>query len=468
MGPLKPSLLAAGLLASALGAHAAPEAINARAHAAIERAEAGGQWQHAINDLLAVLEASGPGTEGERLAIEALARHGDGQVVAPMVRAAQRSPETRARVAEALPRLIGRHPTRAMAYAFEDAAPEDQVLLLAAMRDREAPIVLPAMIAGLESRHAAVRDAALETMSTRTDQAAVLQFAALLADPGPLDAEVVRRASADLRDSIVASGDPTRIGYAHLLGFHLAEDDAGRREALAAMAAHPVAESLEVVRAALRDDSLSDAAAPAAVHAANGLVQQRRMDEAAALVRDAASATGRAAPDAGSVPESLGFLSNGWIAGPLRAETFEAGWEEPWAGEPRTRAIDPPAAPPLDWRPFDARATGGIVDFIAEFGQQDDCFAYVFVRFESDHEGPAQLRIGSDDGVAAWLNDRLVHEHRTFRGVLPDNDIAPIELVEGTNTLLLKISQGAAGWGFCVRLTDPDGWPIATTTEATR
>ena len=70
------------------------------------------------------------------------------------------------------------------------------------------------------------------------------------------------------------------------------------------------------------------------------------------------------------------------------------------------------------------------------------------------------VEIGSDDGVKAWLNGKVVHSNNVDRGEVTDQDTAPITLKQGTNELLLKITQGGGGWSACARIVGKDFKPI--------
>jgi formylglycine-generating enzyme required for sulfatase activity len=63
---------------------------------------------------------------------------------------------------------------------------------------------------------------------------------------------------------------------------------------------------------------------------------------------------------------------------------------------------------------------------------------------------------GSDDGIEVWLNGKCVLSRDVPRGVAPDQDRAPLDLVEGENRLLMKVFNISGGHGFYFRLTqDP-------------
>ncbi len=55
---------------------------------------------------------------------------------------------------------------------------------------------------------------------------------------------------------------------------------------------------------------------------------------------------------------------------------------------------------------------------------------------------------GSDDGIRAWLNGKLILSQDVSRGHGPNQDQAPIELQPGANHLLLKIHNTGGGHGF--------------------
>lgn len=59
-----------------------------------------------------------------------------------------------------------------------------------------------------------------------------------------------------------------------------------------------------------------------------------------------------------------------------------------------------------------------------------------------------ELRLGSDDGIRVWVNQKEVLNNKVTRGPAADQEKVTVELKEGENTLLIKISQGGGGAGF--------------------
>ncbi len=86
----------------------------------------------------------------------------------------------------------------------------------------------------------------------------------------------------------------------------------------------------------------------------------------------------------------------------------------------------------------------------------EQAVAYASAHIHTPEALDTHLLIGSDDGVRIWLNGRLVHSHPAYRGAYPDQDRIEVRLHSGWNHLLIKVLQGAGGWGFFARFADPD------------
>jgi acid stress-induced BolA-like protein IbaG/YrbA len=104
----------------------------------------------------------------------------------------------------------------------------------------------------------------------------------------------------------------------------------------------------------------------------------------------------------------------------------------------------------------------GQLDFGALFGPMDNQVAYAYCEFFSQKPQIVALHLGSDDGIKAWFNGRLIFSHHIHRSLLPGEDAVSIQLMAGMNRLLLKIDQGNGGWGCTAELrnieTDIVGW----------
>jgi alpha-galactosidase len=109
----------------------------------------------------------------------------------------------------------------------------------------------------------------------------------------------------------------------------------------------------------------------------------------------------------------------------------------------------------LRWKSAQA-VKRGFVDINATVGATSHAVAYAYAAVDSIHARDAVLSFGSDDGIKIWLNGKEVFTHETQRGYQPDSDAVDVKLVEGTNRLLLKISQHTAGWGFGLGVSEPN------------
>lgn len=112
----------------------------------------------------------------------------------------------------------------------------------------------------------------------------------------------------------------------------------------------------------------------------------------------------------------------------------------------------------VEWR---AVPRGEQVNLALLFPGEESCAAYLKAEVISPAATDALLLLGSDDGVKAWLNGKVVHANNVDRGDVADQDKAPIRLAKGSNELLLKITQGGGGWSARARIVGADGQPIA-------
>jgi len=87
----------------------------------------------------------------------------------------------------------------------------------------------------------------------------------------------------------------------------------------------------------------------------------------------------------------------------------------------------------------------------------DQVVVYALAYVYAPKATATSLLAGSDDGIRVWLNDALVHSNPAYRGAYPDEDRVAVNLKAGWNKVLVKVLQGAGGFGLYVRFADPDG-----------
>lgn len=100
-------------------------------------------------------------------------------------------------------------------------------------------------------------------------------------------------------------------------------------------------------------------------------------------------------------------------------------------------------------------AINDAVDFNRQFGNIDFAHAYAMCEIKADIAQPVLLAFGSDDAIRVWLNGKLVHDKWALRALTKDEDILPVQLVKGSNQLVVKVQDMQGDWGFSARMLSP-------------
>ncbi len=86
--------------------------------------------------------------------------------------------------------------------------------------------------------------------------------------------------------------------------------------------------------------------------------------------------------------------------------------------------------------------------------------AYLRTRVSVPTARDAILELGSDDGLKAWINGKLVCANNAAGALKRGSYRVQLRLDPGTTTLLLKVVQGTGEWGATARFTDQGGAPM--------
>ncbi len=242
-----------------------------------------------------------------------------------------------------------------------------------------------------------------------------------------------------------------------------------KRLILAGAANLPAPETLNLVLPLLEDASLQAEAAQAVMQIAGAI-----RDAHATLARAALQKVLAANPDAErrqavelllKQMEAAGDYLKAWqVAGPYQqaGKTYKDLFDLVFPPEN-------PGARDVNWRILPAGTDAkrpGALDLLKFLGGEQRV-AYARTRVYSGKEQPARLELGSDDGIKVWLNDNVVHANNTARALVMGADKVRVDLKQGWNTLLLKITQNNLGWEFCARLVKPDGTRLDDLTSDT-
>jgi len=338
--------------------------------------------------------------------------------------------------------------------------PAGRLSLVPLLAYTRGPEALGAVGKAMQDASEDVREAAVRTLVAWPEAAAAPQLIELART-----AQKPAHAVLALRDGclrLAAMKDvpmPQRVSiYRSVL--ELARRPEEKRQAIAGLAQVPSVGALELLQGSAKDPALGGDAVAAAIRLARQLAPVFPKQVTAALeqlkplagepLRKEWEEAERAVRNTGQSPE--GFLVAWMLSGPYVQE-----------GKSGSDLFDVAFAPEkpgavAEWRPVAVPpgGTSGLIEIDKVLAGQDRV-AYLRTRITSAKAQDAVLLVGSDDGVKIWLNGRVVHANNAVRPCAPDQDKAPIQLKQGSNTLLVKVTQGGGEWSVCVRLRSPDG-----------
>ena len=109
----------------------------------------------------------------------------------------------------------------------------------------------------------------------------------------------------------------------------------------------------------------------------------------------------------------------------------------------------------LVWTLGEIADTGGnnVNDLVNEIGlgegDVNDHSSYALITLESDSDqNGVDMKVGSDDSVKVWLNGEVVHNNPVNRGAGDFQDTFQVDLKQGDNLLLVKVSERGGGWSM--------------------
>lgn len=154
----------------------------------------------------------------------------------------------------------------------------------------------------------------------------------------------------------------------------------------------------------------------------------------------------------GETPEVFtdeeGFICNWLVLGP-----FQGGLADKLIEEEGVRHQEMMVSGGRVWRKVFANP----LDFTSLFGKISKACAYAGIYVYSPRDVDVVLLLGSDDGIAVWLDGEEVWRNPAVRPLQADVDKVPLKLSKGWHSLFLKVSQETGEWGLCARLVDEEG-----------
>lgn len=163
-------------------------------------------------------------------------------------------------------------------------------------------------------------------------------------------------------------------------------------------------------------------------------------------------------PDSGPLAvDSYGYITDWLTAGPFTSGTSTdtcRPTESAYVGEDGVfaPALNEPAGT-ATW--FATLGAGEVLDFTARYGTiEAPREAYAFVYLDSPTSRTLTLSMGADDGMFAWWNGVKVLDVNSCQGVYGDQFQVDVDVVQGVNTLLVKVYDQGGGWGLAARFLD--------------
>ncbi len=159
-----------------------------------------------------------------------------------------------------------------------------------------------------------------------------------------------------------------------------------------------------------------------------------------------------------------GYISQWWVAGPFPRESQKSNTisyfpeegieflQNQNFGEDNAR-----------WQYVQPPSIYGIVSFANLFGKRQG-IAYAYTEISLPEPREFVFKIGSNDGVTCWINEKLIHSNFDVgRPLKLDEDVFRVRLKQGTNNILLKVPNIGGNWEACLRINDAYDQPFNIT-----
>jgi HEAT repeat protein len=426
--------------------------------------------RHAYEEMDVLLRASThPGRPVRLAAIDAIGRLADADAVEHLLGLLVRAEDDRERqqVEEALTRVCQRAEaagqcTGPLLGGFHTAAVSDQASLLRVLGSVGGSEALDAILAALDGPQEELRDAAADAIMKWTDVAAAPALLARSRQIADVKAHVLLlRAYANLVSLDEALSVQQRLDM-YSAGLDASRRNEEKKLFLARLGEVPDERTAELLELFLAEPGLSSEAAAAMIRVAEGLlpaqwpaardILERLSDRSvtADVSEQFEAATRR-------LQEFGGFITDWWVAGPYMVQDME--------GNELLEVSFPPEQPGAEgvaWKKQPVTADPSrywFIDLLESIGGEHRA-AYLRTRVYSPREQSALLEVGSDDGIAVWLNGASVHKNKILRVCGRGQDKIEVLLRAGWNDLLLKVTNNGGGWAASARVRASDGGPL--------
>ena len=423
--------------------------------------------RRAPNAASAMLAAAETGAPAERLeAIKAVGVLGDEKVVPNLVRMAAKAPSDAVRnaTAGALRDIIDNRTQdkaaagAALAAGLATADTQGKRVLLALMKNAGGSAALDAVKAASMDADPDVQDAAVRALVAWPDKAAVPILTELAANTPKANYHALALQGVV---RLVGSADYTSDERIKILQNVIgnAKRVEEKRAALAGLGKVPDASTLTTILPLLDNADLREEASLAAITAAKVASMEARKAAMQKVIASSKNAdTIKAATEVMNAPSTV----RPWqIVGPFPGD---GAFDKDFGAEKKVdldQNFDVMDNKKARWKTVTSDEKTGYMDLLKQFDGKENSAAYAVIYVKSPSARKAWMSAGSDDGAKIWINGNNVVSNNAARAANPGDEQKEVDLKEGWNEVLLKVTQGGGDWGYYFDLQTPDKKPMA-------
>ena len=367
--------------------------------------------------------------------------------------------------------LDGPGVTSALVKGYEEAAKGERPVLLRALAARDAKAAEPYLTRAAAGKDPELKITALDVKGELVKPALEATYLEVAAAGTQAGKAVALKGYLALAEGKLGGGKKKEALDMFSRALSLAEDREFRSRALKGLIASADKGSISRLEPFLSDTGLSVEAARGYVGFAAAIGAAGDKDAAEGhllkivtgnfpreLVGSAAGELRKIGRDPQRKAKARGFILDWWLTGPVQdpdgkgfSREFEPekkiDLQKIWRIGPRR----------YRWQKLQDLSLAGTVNLLPVFRRSQNVMAYGYTVVRVAEDTDAVLRMGSDAGLACWVNGERVHFAPAPRSLKVDQDSVKVRLKKGENRILLKIGQQSGPWGFCLRLTDAAG-----------
>jgi len=362
----------------------------------------------------------------------------------------------------------------ALLKAYESAKPESRATLLRVISEKDNKAAEPLLAEAAGSPQPELKLTALDIQG-RLDDPQLEPVLLKAAEGGsPVIKPVAMKGLLLVAKKRLDAGEKDKALQAYSRVLELAAEPELRVAALKGVIAVGDPKALDQVGGLLKDSALANEAARGLFLLAAKIGAAGNKDKAAGslmqivtgefpkdLRNQAVEELKKMGRDPQEAVRSQGFVLDWWLLTPIE-DPDGKGLETEYFPEKVIDLVNEQRIGPrkFRWQKLTEVSLDGRINLLTSFRKTEKVLTYAYSELESPSEKEVVFKMGSDDGIACWLNGQRIHLNNAARGLQVDEDVVKGKLAAGKNRILLKISNTGGDWGFVFRVTDPDGKPL--------